>query len=174
MHSSADALVVHSWRSFDQWLLSHWRFFAVLSASSSAGCYLTYQRSSPGAVDRADDIPSLWQVQRGSRQLRVTVPQIQAHHSVFLLLSRSLHACAAGGSLHTGATVTALSAGYISGSLPTGRLPSSYRRLTRRPPKAALLLKVEVIPKSPKNTKHDYLPSIPSKVQKPSINDPLV
>ena len=35
--SSADALVVHPSRSFAQWLLSYWRFFAALSAGSSAG-----------------------------------------------------------------------------------------------------------------------------------------
>ena len=28
--SSADALVAHSSRAFDRWLLSHWRFFAAL------------------------------------------------------------------------------------------------------------------------------------------------
>ena len=47
--------------------------------------------------------------------------------------SRCPRARAAGGSLHTGAILKALSAGGVSGFLPTGSLPSSYRRVGLRP-----------------------------------------
>ena len=48
-----------------------------------------------------------------------TVSQFQAHFSEFLPWSRGPQARAAGGSLHTGAILKALSAGGVSGSLPT-------------------------------------------------------
>ena len=38
----------------------------------------------------------------------------------------------------------------------------------------ALLLKLEVVKKKSKNIKHDYIQSMPSKLQKPSINHTLV
>ena len=41
------------------------------------------ERSSPGAVDRAGDVPTLWKVGTASRSFWVTVPQIQVHFSGF-------------------------------------------------------------------------------------------
>ena len=99
---------------------------------------------SPGAVDRADDVSCslAGRAERGSRSLRVTVPQIQAHLFGLLLWSRSLRARAAGGSLHTGAILTALPAGGVSGSAlyssafcrPVA-FQASYRRVAPRPSK---------------------------------------
>ena len=48
-------------RSFGRWYLTHWRSFAVLSVGSSIGG-TSRTSASPGAVDRADDIPALWQM----------------------------------------------------------------------------------------------------------------
>ena len=153
----ADVLVAHSSRSFDRWLPSHWRFFAALSASSSAGGTWCTSASLPGAIDRADDVPALWQVQRSSRLLRVTLPQIQVDLSGFLSWSRGPRARAAGGSLHTDAILKALSAGCVSGSA----LYSSDLCRPVAAPKLLLqggsssfessaLLKLEVVEKIPK------------------------
>ena len=50
-------LLALSSRSFDRWYLTHWRSFTALSVGG------TSRTSAPsGAVDRADDIPALWQV----------------------------------------------------------------------------------------------------------------
>ena len=117
-----------------------------------------------------DNVPAFWQVGTASRSLRVTVPQIQAHLSGFLLWSRGPCAHAAGGSLHVGAILKALSTGGVSGSLPTGSLLSSYRRVTLC---KLCSLEVLIVLKSPQNTKHNNIQSMPSKLQKPSINNPL-
>ena len=67
-----DALVAHSSRSFDQWLLSHWRFFAALSAGSSAGgTRRTSARPAQSTVLMM--FPAFWQVGTVSQPLRATV-----------------------------------------------------------------------------------------------------
>ena len=54
-------MVALSSHSFRRWYLTHWRSFAALSAGSSAGG--ASHTSAPScAVDRANDIPPLWQV----------------------------------------------------------------------------------------------------------------
>ena len=67
----------------------------------------------------------------------------------------------------------ALSVGGVSRFLPMDSLPSSYGRVALRFSKAPLsfLHKLEVVPKIPKL---DCLQSMPPKLQKPSINSPLV
>ena len=58
------ALVVLSSRSFDRWYLTRWHSFAALSTGSSTGG--TSRINAPSdAVDKADDIPALWQVITG-------------------------------------------------------------------------------------------------------------
>ena len=99
------------------------------------------------ALDRADDA-SCFLAGRYSVPLTSgysTVPQLQAHFSGFLPWSRGPRARAAGSSIHTGTVLKALSAGGVSGRglyssalLPTGSLPSSYRRVAFRPSKAPL------------------------------------
>ena len=65
--------------------------------------------------------------------------------------SRGPRARAAGGTLHTGAILKALSAGGVSGFLPIGGLPSSYGRgASSSLESSALLRKLEVVPKIPK------------------------
>ena len=102
---AAVALMAHLSRSFDRWLLSHWRFFAALSAGSSAGG--ASRTSAPLlALSTGPMIfPVLWQVPRGSHLLQVT-PK-------FRLTSRGF--CSGGavltlvhGSLHTSAILSAL------------------------------------------------------------------
>ena len=69
---------------------------------------------SPGAVDRAGDIPAIDRC--GHRHIS-TATRFQAHPSGLLHWSRGPCSCAAGGSLLTGAILKARSAGGVSGSL---------------------------------------------------------
>ena len=137
--------------------------------------YLTYSHSSPGAVDRAGDVPALWQVGTVSCSLRVTVlyPNSRLTSSGLLPWSRGLRARAAGGSLHTGAILKALSAGGVSGSLSIGGHAQPQGGSSSLEG-SALLHKLEVVPKFPKYTKYDCVQSLPPQLEKPSINHPLV
>ena len=68
--------------------------------------YFTYQRSSPGAVDRADDVPALWQV-------ILEYPSGSPPNSRQTFLRPLPWRCspcarAAGGFIHTGAILSAL------------------------------------------------------------------
>ena len=91
--------------------------------------------------------PVLWQVLRRSW---FTPGYPKSDLSVFFLWRRSPCARAVSGSLHTGAILTALSAGGASGSLPTGSLPSFLLQDGSSSfESSSLLLKLEVTPKWP-------------------------
>ena len=123
------ALVVFSSRSFDGCYLTRWRSFAVLLAGSSASG--TSRTKAPhDAVDRADDISSLWQMTVGFPFNLVTSTSRLASlgccsGSALLALLRPVVP-------HTLALSGALSAGGVSSSgtlqrssLPTDCPPSS-------------------------------------------------
>ena len=69
---AAATLMAHLSRSFDRWLLSHWRFFAAISVGSSAGG--TSRTSAPllALSTRSIMFSALWQVPWGSCSLWVT------------------------------------------------------------------------------------------------------
>ena len=128
----------------------------------------------PGAVFRAGDVPALDRC--GYRQIS-TVTRIQAHPSGYLHWSRGPCSRAAGGSLLTGAILKARSIGGVSGSLADrwSNPSASMQGCTTSLSSPALLHKVEVIPKIPKIHKNTTASSrCPHKLQKPSINHPLV
>ena len=69
---AAVALMAHSSRSFDRWLLSHRRFFIAISAGSSAGGTSCTNAPLLALSTRPMMFPALWQVPWGSRSLWVT------------------------------------------------------------------------------------------------------
>ena len=137
-------------------LMSWWHTRRAPSTGDSYYTGASLQRSRPvprsavldvlaltcSALDQADGVPCFL---AGMYSVPFTpgystVPQFQAHLSGFLPWARGPRARAVGGSLHTGAIIKSLSAGGVSGSalyssalLPTGSLPSSYRKVALRP-----------------------------------------
>ena len=91
---------------------------------------------SPGAVDRAGDIPAIG---RCGYRLISTVTRFQAHPSGLLHWSRGPCSRAAGGSLVTGAILKARSAGGVSGSLADRLSNPSSSMQGCRPSSQALL-----------------------------------
>ena len=167
------ALVALSSRSFDRWYLTHWRSFAALSAGPSAGG-TSRPSAPPGAFDRADDIPALW-------QMIVRFPFNLGH----LHIQASSVGCCSGGALlallrpvvpYTLALSVALSVGDVSASAalrrsssPTGFLPSC--------PTGGLFVfeaLVSFYSRSPKLQKHRNILTVALWVQTPSIDPSLV
>ena len=87
-------------RSFDRWYLTLWHSFAAPSDDSSAGG-TSCTRARPDAVDRADDVHTLWQV-IVRFPFTLSHLHIQASLPRLSLWWRSHRASSAGGSLHTG------------------------------------------------------------------------
>ena len=120
--SAAVALMAHSSWFFDRCLLLHWRFFVALLTGSSAGD-TSYTSSPPDAVDRADDVPDLWQVvleyPSGSPpNSRLASPP------AFALVAQSLSLCDRWLLTHW-RFFSVLSAGGVFGSLSTGSVFSA-------------------------------------------------
>ena len=115
---TAVALMGHSSRSFDRWLLSHWRFFVALSAGSSASGTSRTSASLLALSTGPLMSPALWQVPWGSRSLRVT-PKFRL---------TSTDSCSGGALLalvrpvvpYTLVLLSALSAGCLPSFLPQG------------------------------------------------------
>ena len=113
LHSQERPLVLAlvlalSSRSFDRWYVTHWRSFAALSAGySTNGTSRTSAR--PGAVYRADDIPTLWQMivgfpfNLGHLHIQTSSPWL------LLWYWGCLRTLLTGDILHTGALRSALS-----------------------------------------------------------------
>ena len=172
--SLALALVALSSRSFDRWYLTHWPSFAVLSAGSSTGG-ASRSNAPPGAIDRADDIPSLW-------QMTVGFPFNLGHLHIQVSLPRLLHwwhfprAPSAGGTSHTGALRSALGRWCLqqwhsTALLLADRLSAQlFSRVILRPRSSALLFQKPQITK----TQTQQSPNRHPRVQTPSINSTLV
>ena len=132
--------------------------------------YFAYQRSSPGTVDRTDDISCSLAGIVGS-SFTPSYPQIQADLSGFLIWWCSPCSRAASGFLHTGAILSARGRWCLRQcalqQFPCRPVASkaSYRRVALRPWCSTSLLKLEVFLKNPncqEYTKHDSLLLMPS------------
>ena len=167
-------LAAHSSRSFDRCLL-HWRSPCSALGRFLGRLYSTYSSRTP-RVPQTEPVIFLPSAD-GYRQIS-TVTRFQAHPSGLLHWLRGPCSRAAGGSLLTGAILKARSAGGVSGSL-LGRsvlTPKLFDAgLLSFVSSPALLHKLQVIYKFPNFCRTRLSPDrCPSKLQKRSINHPLV
>lgn len=157
-------------RFFDRWYLTHWRSFAALSAGSSVGGTSRTRAPPAGAVDRANDTPTLWQVIEGFSLLGYLHIQASLPR---LLLSGTLLAPLRLVALHTLVLSVALSASSVSctgahNSASPGRpviCQPFFKWITLRPQSSTLLVQKPQIPK-PKTRQSPRRP----RVQKYLVN----